>query len=144
MLTVVFRIDQQLYGISAAHVYEIVLRPGLVALAGAPPLLKGLLNLRGRYLPVLDGGLLVDANAIQALNSHVMVLGRAAPELALLVDHVADVHELEPGDMTALIDGTAARFLSHVVSQDTESILLCDMSALLAYASMVEQATASV
>lgn len=131
MLTVVFRIANQAYGIAAACVHEIVLRPALTMPAGADTTLSGLLNLRGHFLPVIDGGALVGGAPIQGINSHVLLLGRATPELALLVDAVLDVTAFAAEQISTLAPGSVAPFLHQIVSAADEPVLLLHVDALL-------------
>src|SRR5262245_43733472 len=50
-LFVTFKIAYQYCALPLAETLEVVRLPALVELAGAPPTLCGLLNLRGRYIP---------------------------------------------------------------------------------------------
>src|SRR5262245_31879932 len=88
---VTFRIARQQYALALDVVREIVRLPALVVLAGAPPTLCGLLNLRGRYLPVLDGSALVGEPVEYDESNQIVIAGRSQPELGLLVDQVRDV-----------------------------------------------------
>ena len=62
-LIVSFRLGSQQYSLPVAAVCEVVRLPALVTLVGAAPALCGLLNLRGLYLPVFDGRLLIGEEA---------------------------------------------------------------------------------
>lgn len=50
----VFSLGGERYGIEAAHVLEVVPLHGLTPVPSTPPFLLGVLNYRGRVLPVLD------------------------------------------------------------------------------------------
>jgi purine-binding chemotaxis protein CheW len=95
-LAVSFSIAGQMYGIAVAQVHEIVSVPALLPIGGAPAYLPGMLNLRGLFLPVLDGRALVDAPAQLDLSNQVVILGAAAPEFGLLVDQAHVVHSATP------------------------------------------------
>ena len=54
-LTVVcFRLDKQRFGIPISHVKEIVIPPRLTPIFQTPPLIAGVVNLRGSVIMVLD------------------------------------------------------------------------------------------
>jgi purine-binding chemotaxis protein CheW len=108
-----------------------VLRPALVELAGAPTFLRGLLNLRGNYLPVLDLNLLLGEQPLEDLNSHIIIAGHERPELGLLVEQVSDVRAYEAEQITALAHGAAASFLTGVVNDRHGSIVLLDLRELV-------------
>jgi purine-binding chemotaxis protein CheW len=113
MLIVSFRLGQQHYGLPIEAVREVVQLPALLALAGAGPALCGLLNLRGVYLPVLDGRVLVGEVPHYDLGNQVIMVGDDRPELGLLVDRVEGVTTgvlhthtpFQPGMAAALLDG---------------------------------------
>lgn len=50
----VLSLGAERYGIEAAHVLEVVPLRGLTPVPGTPPLVLGVVNLRGRVLPLLD------------------------------------------------------------------------------------------
>ncbi len=136
LLAVTFRIGPQQYGLPVAFVIEIVRLPALVTLAGASPAVIGLLNLRGQYVPVLDGRILIGEPVTYTLNNQVVVAGRiedniVIPLLGLLVDQVIDVRTLSLYQLTRIEGGVAASFLSSVIKAGDESVLLFDFDALL-------------
>ncbi|KMO37951.1 chemotaxis protein CheW [Methylobacterium variabile] len=88
-------------------VREILPLPRLWRPPGAPAALAGFLNLAGTALPVLDLAVLFGlgrpATARQALYRHLVLL-QGEPPLALLVDRVADLVRVEPGQVRAVAD----------------------------------------
>ena len=133
-LFVMFEIAHQQYALPLAVTLEIVRLPALVALAGAPPTLCGLLNLRGRYLPILDARALMDAPATYDLNSQIVIAGRGMPELGLLVDDVRDVCAVGHGRIAPISRTDVAPFLKSVFDLAEDSVLVFDLDALLTYA----------
>lgn len=131
---ITFQIGHQQYGLPLAVSLEIVRLPALVALAGAPPTLCGLLNLRGRYLPVLDGRALVGDPLEYDLNSQIVIAGHGTPQLGLLVDHVRDICAVATDQLTPINRSDAAPFLTSVFDLNSQSVLVFDLTALLAYA----------
>lgn len=129
-LTVTFLIGPQQYGLPVSVVLEVVRLPALIALAGAPATICGLLNLRGQYLPVLDGRTLIGETASYELNAQIIIAGRTQPLFGVLVDQVCDVYQLEESQTTMLQQGTAAPFLHSVIHSAHGSVLLFDFAAL--------------
>jgi purine-binding chemotaxis protein CheW len=130
-LVVTFQIAQQRYALPVEVVCEIIRIPALVALAGAPPTLCGLLNLRGQFLPVLDGRALVGEPVECDLNSQIVIAGSKWPQLGLLVDQVSDVRSVPAGRLVPISRADVAPFLAGVFEQDGESVLVFDLAALL-------------
>jgi chemotaxis signal transduction protein len=130
---VTFKIAYQHYALPLAVALEVVRLPALVELAGAPPMLCGLLNLRGRYLPVLDARALMGAPVTYDLNSQIVIAGRGMPELGLLVDQVRDVCSVAAGRIAPISRTDVAPFLTSVFDLAEESVLVFDLAALLAF-----------
>ena len=132
-LAVTFRLAEQRYALRLDAVAQVVRLPDLVVVAGAPPAVCGLLNLRGDFLPVLDGRRLIGAPDACTLESCVLLLmvdGRVA--LGLLVDEVEAVRAF-PADGFAPA-GRSARFVAGVLREREDSAILLDPAALLSEA----------
>jgi purine-binding chemotaxis protein CheW len=134
LLIVSFRLGPQQYGLPIEAVREVVRMPALTALAGAPPTLCGLLNLRGSYLPVLDGRALVGEPPYCDLSSQIIVVGRAQPQLGLLVDQVDQVARFDQSLCTPLKRGVAMALLDMVVETSSGSLLVISLAELEALA----------
>jgi purine-binding chemotaxis protein CheW len=133
-LLVTFSIERQWYALPLEAVLQVVRLPALLHLAGAPPILCGMLNLHGQYLPVLSGRSLMDAPVQYELNNQIIVVGQmdaqSTPRFGLLVDQVHDVYTCYAGQVTALARHAASAFLRGVVHIQDRSILLCDVAEL--------------
>jgi purine-binding chemotaxis protein CheW len=129
-----FQLGSQQYGLPVEAVCEVVRLPALVTLAGAAPELCGLLNLRGLYLPVFDGRVLIGETAEYELSQQIVIIGRARPELGLLVDRVDDVIELPGAARAQLQHSAASLLLDSLVDVDNRAIMLLSVRGLLALA----------
>lgn len=130
-LFVTFQVAHQQCALPLAVALEIIRLPALVALAGAPPTLCGLLNLRGRFLPVLDARVLMGSPVMYDLNSQIVIAGNRTPQLGLLVDQVRDVCTVAAERITPIRRPDAAPFLTNVFDLAEESVLVFDLAALL-------------
>jgi purine-binding chemotaxis protein CheW len=131
-MLVTFQLAHQSYGLPLRTVIEIVQLPALVTLVGAPPTLCGLLNLRGQYLPVLDGRTLVGELPHYALSNQIVIAGHNQPELGLLVDQVQEVCSVVANQIMPITRQDAAAFLSGICMHADRSILLFNLPVLLA------------
>jgi purine-binding chemotaxis protein CheW len=132
IVMVTFQIAHQQYGLPLHAVIEIVRLPALMTLAGAPSTLCGLLNLRGQYVPVLDGRALVGEPPRYDLTSQIIIAGREKPEVGLLVDQVREVCTVAADQIMPLTRADIAPFLTSVFERTAGSVLLVDLLALLA------------
>jgi chemotaxis signal transduction protein len=131
-LVVTCSIGPQQYGLPIEAVREVVRLPALLTLADAPPFLCGLLNLRGGYLPVLDGRVLMGEVPTYTLSKQIIIAGYSAPQFGLLVDEVQEVLAMQNSQWTTIGHDFAASFLHGIIHQDNQSVILFDMAALLA------------
>lgn len=136
VLAITFALGPQQYALPLDDVREIVKIPGLLALAGAPPVVCGLLNLHGQHVPILDGRMLVGAPALFDLNLDVIIIGTPQPQLGLVVDRTCDVVVAATEPLGELARTTSAPFLRCLWHSGQDSGLLLDLTALLAAAAI--------
>lgn len=136
---VTFMVGRQAYGLPVTEVLEVVPIPALISLAGAAPHLAGLLQLRGRLVPVLDGGMLFEEQTPYDLDSQVVIIRRAqgGPNTGLAVGRVTGVGTWSTAGLTPLAGSAAAVFLG-VVEHADGAVIILDVAALVALAPALE------
>jgi purine-binding chemotaxis protein CheW len=130
LVIVSFRLGSQQYGLPVEAVHEVVRLPALIALAAPVPGLCGLLNLRGYYLPVLDGRVLVGEAPHYDLSNQIIIVGHARPKLGLLVDQVNGVAAFAWAARAPIQRGMAAPLLGSVINGDEGPLILLDLAVL--------------
>ena len=97
MRHVVFRIDRDRYALPLTAVREVVVAPAAFRhVPLAPACIRGVMNLRGRIVTVVDLPLLVHSRASPASElQRVVMLDRGRHELGLLVTAVETVETIE-------------------------------------------------
>lgn len=90
-----FRLDQEEYGIDILKVQEIRGYETPTRIAHAPPFLKGVVNLRGTIVPIVDMRLKFNCSKAD-YNSFtvVIILNLGSRIVGIVVDSVSDVMEL--------------------------------------------------
>jgi purine-binding chemotaxis protein CheW len=88
------------YGLAAEHVREIVPARALTRLPGAPSWVRGLLNVRGTLLTVIDLTARLEGRAATAPDPSVVIVEAGDRPLGLLVDDVGEVEELPEEGIT--------------------------------------------
>lgn len=92
-----FRLDQEEYGIDILKVQEIRGYEPPTRIANAPPFLKGVVNLRGTIVPIVDMRLKFNcAKADYNSFTVVIILNLRSRVVGIVVDSVSDVMELAP------------------------------------------------
>lgn len=97
----IFQLDQALYGIGIASIIEIIEYKQPTKVPNLPPFVHGLLNLRGKVLPIIDFNLYLGNKdtVISKKTCEIIVnyVSNNQPAIVgVLVDNVLDVIEVEP------------------------------------------------
>lgn len=97
-----FRLDREEYGIDILKVQEIRGYEPPTRIANAPPFIKGVVNLRGTIVPIVDMRLKFNcANAEYDDFTVVIILNLHQRIVGIVVDSVSDVMGLVPDQMRA-------------------------------------------
>ena len=100
-----FRLDQEEYGIDILKVQEIRGYEPPTRIANAPEFIKGVVNLRGTIVPIVDMRLKFNcANAEYNNFTVVIILNLRTRVVGIVVDSVSDVMELSPDNIKAAPD----------------------------------------
>jgi purine-binding chemotaxis protein CheW len=130
-----FRLDQEEYGIDILKVQEIRGYEPPTRVANAPAFLKGVVNLRGTIVPIVDMRLKFNCSKAE-YNSFtvVIILNLRQRIVGIVVDSVSDVMELPPEalkaapDIESVIDSSAVMGLG---SLGDRMLILLDIERLM-------------
>jgi purine-binding chemotaxis protein CheW len=131
-----FRLDQEEYGIDILKVQEIRGYEPPTRVANAPNFIKGVVNLRGTIVPIVDMRLKFNcAKAEYDSFTVVIVLNLRNRIVGIVVDSVSDVMELPPEslrpapDIESVIDSASVLGLG---SLGDRMLILLDIERLMA------------
>ncbi len=97
-----FRVDGDLYGVEVEHVQEVLRSQSLTRVPLAPAAVAGLINLRGQVVTAIELRARLGRPPRPGSTDAVVVVVRVHGEpVALLVDSVADVVDVEASDFEA-------------------------------------------
>ncbi len=135
-----FRLDREEYGIDILKVQEIRGYEPPTRIANAPSFIKGVVNLRGTIVPIVDMRLKFNcANAQYDAFTVVIVLNLHHRIVGIVVDSVSDVMELAPEnlrpapDVDSVIDGDSVIGLG---SLNDRMLILLDIEKLMSAVDM--------
>lgn len=130
-----FRLDREEYGIDILKVQEIRGYEPPTRIANAPSFIKGVVNLRGTIVPIVDMRIKFNcANAQYDSFTVVIILNLRHRIVGIVVDSVSDVMGLVPDQMRAapdidsIIDSDAIIGLG---SLDDRMLILLDIEKLM-------------
>ena len=135
-----FRLGSEEYGIDILRVQEIRSYEEPTRIANAPSFIKGVVNLRGVIVPVVDLRIKLNCEKVEYNGfTVVIVLNVRGRVVGAVVDSVSDVLELGPQDISAVPEMNATvdtSFITGIASTGERMLILMDIEALMSSADM--------
>ena len=138
MESLLFSLNGLLYGIDALLVQEIFYLPELTPIVEAPDDIVGLLNLRGKLLPVMHLALRLGQHLPECSPSDsVIVLAWQELQIGIIVNAVNEVIKISPEVVENKIsygrESTNSRFITGVAKVDANMIMLLEPEKLFCH-----------
>ncbi|OJU62440.1 MAG: hypothetical protein BGO01_08125 [Armatimonadetes bacterium 55-13] len=133
---VVFRLDNESYGIDIFRVNEIIRLREITPIPRTGHHIRGLVNLRGKTIPVVDLHARFSINVAEDTDStRIIVVESEQGNVGIVVDEVKEVITLENDQIEqtpALVASVSTDFVRGVAKQDGQLITLLDLDKALA------------
>lgn len=130
-----FIIDKEMFGIEIRYVMEIIGIQAITELPEMPDYIKGVINLRGRIIPVMDIRLRFRKNPREYDDrTCVIVTDFNGIWVGLIVDSVSEVltiNDAEISERPEISSGNSRGYVCNIGKIDGEVILLLDCGKLL-------------
>src|SRR5436309_14029824 len=95
-----FRIGNETYGVRIASVREIVRVPEITAVPSAPELIEGVINLRGKIIPVMDlRKRFGQTEIISDKRNRILVVELENKLIGLIVNAASEVLKIPPSEV---------------------------------------------
>jgi len=130
---ITFAVDREMYGIEIRFVTEIVGIQPINNLPEVPDHIKGVINLRGKIIPVVDMRLKFKKEPMEYNDrTCIIVIDAGTISAGLIVDEVSEVLAIEDGDISPPpVFGTVRnRYLNGIGNVDGQIKLLLDCERL--------------
>lgn len=133
--TLLFRVGGRLYGCDIREAQEIIpLRP-MTRLPGAPPFVRGLINMRGTIVTVLDLRARLDPSAGLTTDGSILLVRQRERIVGVVVEEVADVRVLDIDETDPATAGSAGAIVKGMAAIDNgaggEAVVVLDLDALI-------------
>lgn len=130
---VIFRLAEEEYALPITKVQEINRLTPVTRLPEAPAFMEGVINLRGRIIPVLDLRKRFSLPAVETEETRIMIVDVEGQTVGMVVDSVNEVVRLprtsvEPPPPAFIID---ARYIEGVGKMDGRLLILLDIDKIL-------------
>jgi purine-binding chemotaxis protein CheW len=130
-----FAIGDDQYGVDIMAVREIKGWSDIAHLPRQPDYVRGVLNLRGVIVPIIDLRCRFGQGLTEATPLHVVIIVQIADrQVGLLADRVLDIVSFEPSQMQPVpkvAESSSIDFLSGLVTVDNVMVALIDLPNLL-------------
>lgn len=135
-----FKLGNEEYGIDILRVQEIRSYEAPTRMANAPSFIKGVINLRGVIVPIVDMRLKFNLEQVDYNDfTVVIVLNIGKHVVGMVVDGVSDVITLSSGQLRPVPDFSSAISSDHVMaigSVEDRMLILLDIEKLMTSADM--------
>lgn len=130
------RLGDEEYAVEVSHVQEIVRPTAITAVPRAPHYVEGVLNLRGRVVPVVDLARRFGMPARERTKAtRIVITQMDARTVGMLVDAVSEVVRLGPDQISPAPDlarsGLNAEFFTGVGQANGRLLILLDLPRVL-------------
>jgi purine-binding chemotaxis protein CheW len=129
-----FTIGDEEYGVDIMAIREIKGWTATTELPNTPAFIRGVINLRGAIVPILDLRARFGSAQTEASARHVIIVVTVGTRVAgILVDAVADIITIPIGDIQPvpqLDHGASTNFLTGLVTVDGRMVALLDLNSV--------------
>jgi purine-binding chemotaxis protein CheW len=134
-LFVLFQVAGSEYALAASDVLQMETYSGATRVPGAPEYVAGLIQIRGRVVPVVDLRVRFGMPAAEStLDSRVVVVQRESRVVALLADSAREIVRLDPGSFQPppeVVVDEAKGFVKLVAQSGKRIVMLLDPGAVI-------------
>lgn len=134
-----FTLGQEEYGVDILKVQEIRGYDAVTRLPDAPDYIKGVINLRGTIVPIIDMRVKFHLDAKVDATTVMIVLNVASRVVGMVVDSVSDVVQLSGEQIRPMPDvgtGIDRRYLTGIGALDERMLILLDIEGLMTSSEM--------
>jgi len=132
---VVFKLGREEYGVSILQVQEIKRMTEITRVPHTPDYIKGVINLRGSVLPVLDLRRRLNLLSKEDTDdTRIIIVKVEEITVGMIVDSVSEVTALSQENIespNSVVGGISANYLSGVGKQDDRLLILLDLAELI-------------
>lgn len=132
---IIFRVSNEEFGVAIAAVQEIIKLGTITHIPDAPSFIKGLINVRGDIVPVIDikTRFLLPAN--EDVAKHIVISKQEGNLFGLIVDEVIEVLRIKESEIKStpqLMTSIEKEYLSGVVTYEGRLIIILNLKKILA------------
>ncbi|UCG79319.1 MAG: purine-binding chemotaxis protein CheW [Nitrospirota bacterium] len=132
---VVFRIGKEYYGMGIDAIREIVRLPEITEVPDAPDYLEGMINLRGKVVPVVDLKKRLRISGDEhGKSTRVLITDKTETLAGLIVDSVEEVANIEPDSVEPppeMMSAIGIEYITGVAKTADRLVILLDVKKIM-------------
>ena len=130
--TLLFRVGTDLYGSEVSDAQEVIPLRRVTRIPGVPAFVRGLINIRGIIVTVLDLAMRLDATREPAREGSILLVRHRGGDriVGIIVDEVIDVRALAI-DVEGTAGGARSAITRGVASVDDATVVILDLDVLI-------------
>lgn len=132
MQVVVFKLDDEQFAVETAKVQSINDMMEITKVPKAPNYIKGLINLRGNVISLLDINLLLNIKKTDEIQSSIIILEMEEELVGITVDQVDEVLDIEENIIEKVEDDKKRAYIKGVINLQDRIVTLIDIDKLIA------------
>lgn len=127
-----FTLDDQEYAVEAVSTLEILRLVTVIPVPEAPDFIPGIINLRGKIIPILDLRLRLGfPHKYYNLNTPIIIATNGSYVIGMIVDQVKEVFNIASANITPEQIMPGARYLKGVAKHESRLLLIINLKNLL-------------
>jgi len=127
-----FSLEGQEYAVEAVNTIEILRLVTVIPVPEAPDFIPGIINLRGKIIPILDLRLRLGfPHKYYTLNTPIIIANNGNYIMGMIVDQVKEVFNISSGNITPEQIMPGAQYLKGVAKHDNRLLLIINIKNLL-------------
>ncbi|MEY7998821.1 chemotaxis protein CheW [Clostridium sp. Mt-5] len=131
MQVVIFGLNNEQFAVETAKVQSINDAMEITKVPKAPAYIKGLINLRGNVISLLDINLLMDIPKSDKSESNIIILEMEDELVGITVDQVDEVLDLEENIIEKINDERKRAYIEGIINLEDRIVTLIDIDKLL-------------
>lgn len=130
MQIIVFKLNDEEFAIETSKVQGINDLMEITKVPGAPLYIKGLINLRGNVISLLDLELLLDIEKSEDNKNNIIILNIKEEQVGVVVDAVNEVMDIDDSKMEKIKDEKNRSYVKSVINLGDRIVTLIDIDEL--------------
>ncbi len=132
---VVFDLNEEAYGVNISQVREIIRMQEITRVPRAPEFIVGIINLRGKVIPVVDLRARFSMPETERTDEHrIVVVDVDGQDIGMVVDAVKEVSRIPSSSIeppSTVITTNDSEYLTGIVKTDEKLIILLDIAKVI-------------